>query len=94
MKRDSYNKLYEFLLLNSGTEINLRDVIEKFGTKKLEKKKKNKRDISGGKVESLLEFLRALELESLITIKKKTIEVHRPFLLQGKISLSKGGMVL
>lgn len=91
MKKENFIKLYEYLLLHSGEELNLKDILDKFGAKKPDKKKKYRKDSIGEKVETLLEFLRALEIENLISIKKKIIVVQKPFILFGKISLSKRG---
>lgn len=91
MKKENFIKLYEFLLLHSGEELNLKDILEKFGVKKLDKKKKSRKDSFSEKVENLLEYLKALEIENLISIKKKVVAVNKPFVLFGKISLSRRG---
>jgi len=89
MKKDNFAKLYEYLAINSGSEVNLKDLIDKFTIKKIEKKKK--REPFNDKIDSFLEFLKLLENEGLLKISKKLVIISRPFHLIGKISLSKRG---
>jgi ribonuclease R len=91
MKKDNFIKLYEYLVLNSGNDISLKDLLEKFSTKKSDKKKKERAEFQSNKFQSILEFLRLLENEGLVSITKKTISISRPLHLIGKISLSKRG---
>ena len=89
MKKDNFAKLYEYLAINSGSEVNLKDLIDKFTIKKIEKKKK--KEPYNDKIDSFLEFLKLLENEGLLKISKKLVIISRPFHLIGKISLSKRG---
>ena len=89
MKKDNFAKLYEYLAINSGSEVNLKDLIDKFTIKKIEKKKK--KEPFNDKIDSFLEFLKLLENEGLLKISKKLVIISRPFHLIGKISLSKRG---
>jgi ribonuclease R len=89
MKKENFAKLYEYLAINSGSEVNLKDLIDKFTIKKVEKKKRREPIVD--KIDSFLEFLKLLENEGLLKISKKIVTISRPFHLIGKISLSKRG---
>ncbi len=89
MKKENFAKLYEYLAINSGSEVNLKDLIDKFTIKKIEKKKRREPIVD--KIDSFLEFLKLLENEGLLKISKKIVTISRPFHLIGKISLSKRG---
>ncbi|MDX1957560.1 MAG: ribonuclease R [Leptospiraceae bacterium] len=87
-------KVFEYLALKAGTEIELKNFFEKFLGKLAEKnKKKDKfRPEKTYKIkEEILQILKGLEEEKLVEIKKKTLSITKPFKLSGRMSLSKRG---
>jgi ribonuclease R len=88
-------KVFDYLTLKSGHEIESKDFWEKFSSSKEDKSKKKKHkndhDRDFRKKEDILRMLEILSEEKLIHLKKKTIAVVKPFKLVGKISISKRG---
>jgi ribonuclease R len=92
-------RFIEYLAVNAGSELKLNNLLALFLDVKKDKhsgkKKKSKnekfREKKEETEEQILTVLNLLEKEGLVLMKKKTLEIHKPFRLSGKISISRRG---
>ena len=94
MKPNKFIKsIVEYLKLKAGKEVTKSDIYKIFLDGKSEKKRheKHKRKHDDERKVEIEELFWLLEKEGLLTLDKKTVQVHKPFSLSGTISLSRRG---
>ena len=96
MKPNKFIKsIVEYLKLKQGKEVTKSDIYKIFldssDSKKHKKHQERKRKHDDERKSEIEELFGLLEKEGLLTLDKKTIQIHKPFSLSGTISLSRRG---